>query len=241
MKKVLTLSFIILTITTSCAQWGKRIKGNGKVVTVERSVGTYDAVRLAGWFDVDLVAGKEGEITIMGEENLIEYIETEVKDGKLVIKVEKGVNLVSSNWKSGMLITVPIESVNDVSLSGSGDVVGKTMIKSDDFQTSISGSGDISLAIEAKNIKASISGSGDIELTGKTTDLVVSVSGSGDVKAYDLEAEFVEASVSGSADITVTANQSLKARVSGSGDITYKGNPKKIDTKTGGSGDISSY
>ncbi|NNM17996.1 MAG: DUF2807 domain-containing protein, partial [Croceitalea sp.] len=56
-----------------------------------------------------------------------------------------------------------------------------------------------------------------------------------------LEAEFVEASVSGSADITVTANQSLKARVSGSGDITYKGNPKKIDTKTGGSGDISSY
>ena len=45
----------------------------------------------------------------------------------------------------------------------------------------------------------------------------------------------------GSADIKVTATEMIKARVSGSGDIRYKGNPKKIDTKTSGSGDISSY
>ena len=86
-----------------------------------------------------------------------------------------------------------------------------------------------------------MSGSGDMDLSGKTNDLDVQVSGSGDIKAYDLDAEFVTAQVSGSADIKVTANQMLKARVSGSGDISYKGNPKKIETKTSGSGDISSY
>ena len=67
------------------------------------------------------------------------------------------------------------------------------------------------------------------------------MSGSGDIRAYDLQADFVDAQVSGSADIRVTANEMLKARVSGSGDISYKGNPKKIDTKSSGSGDISSY
>ncbi|PCJ93230.1 MAG: DUF2807 domain-containing protein [Flavobacteriaceae bacterium] len=239
MKKTTLLGLALLMAATVTAQWGKKIKGNGKVVTIERSVGDYDAVALAGWFDVDLVAGNEGEITLKGEENLLEYIKTEVKDGKLVIKVEKGVNLRPSNWRQGIHITVPIESINSATLSGSGDIVGKTTIRTNNFKTNISGSGDITLAVEATSVTATMSGSGDIRLNGKTNDLEVRISGSGDIEAYELEAEFVEVTVSGSADVQVTANQMLKARVSGSGDISYRGNPKKIDSKTSGSGDIS--
>ena len=240
MKKTLTLALTLFTITLSSAQW-KRVKGNGNIVTIERSVGEYDRVALAGWFDVELVDGKEGELTLEGESNLLEYIKTEVKDGKLTIKQKKGINLKPSNWNKGIRITVPVEDINGVSLSGSGDIVGKTILQSDNFKTSISGSGDITLEVEAKSLNASMSGSGDLRLSGKATDFGVSVSGSGDIRAYDLQADFVEAQVSGSADLKVTANQMLKARVSGSGDITYKGNPKKIDTRSSGSGDISSY
>ena len=240
MKRALTITLAVLTITISNAQW-KRVKGNGNTVTIERSVGDYDRVALSGWFDVELVDGNEGELTLTGESNLLEYIKTEVKDGKLTIKQKKGISLKPSNWKDGIVIVVPVESIRGVSLSGSGDIVGKTVLKSDNFKTSISGSGDISLEVEAKSVDASMSGSGDINLAGKTTDFDVSVSGSGDIKAYDLEADFVSAQVSGSADIKVTANEMLKARVSGSGDIRFKGNPKKIDTKSSGSGDISSY
>ncbi|SEM01961.1 Putative auto-transporter adhesin, head GIN domain [Maribacter orientalis] len=236
------LSVLLLTglITLSCsAQWGKTIKGNGNNVTIERSTGDYDGIAVSGWFDVDLVSGNEGEITLQGEENLLEYIITEVKDGKLVIKTEKGVNLKSSNWKSEIRITVPVESISSVSMSGSGDIVGKTKIKSDKFSTAMSGSGDITLDIDSNLISASMSGSGDITLSGKTTDFDATVSGSGDIEAYNLEADNVSATVSGSADIQVTAKKSIKARVSGSGDISYRGNPEKVDTKTSGSGDIS--
>ncbi|WP_339629192.1 head GIN domain-containing protein [uncultured Maribacter sp.] len=239
MKK---LSVLLLTglITLSCsAQWGKTIKGNGNNVTIERSTGDYEGIAVSGWFDVDIVSGKEGEITLQGEENLLEYIITEVKDGKLVIKTEKGINLKSSNWKSEIRITVPVETISSVSMSGSGDIVGKTKIKSDKFSTAMSGSGDITLDIDSNLISASMSGSGDITLSGKTTDFDATVSGSGDIEAYNLEAENVSATVSGSADIQVTAKKSIKARVSGSGDISYKGNPEKVDTKTSGSGDIS--
>ncbi len=228
----------VLSISCS-AQWGKTIKGNGNNVTIERTTGDYDGVAVSGWFDVDLVAGKEGEITLQGEENLLEYIITEVKDGKLVIKTEKGVNLKTSSWKSEIRITVPIASINSVSMSGSGDIVGKTKIKSDAFSTAMSGSGDITLEIYTGSLSASMSGSGDITLSGSTTDFEAIVSGSGDIAAYDLQADHVNATVSGSADIQVTANKSIKARVSGSGDISYRGNPEKIDTKTSGSGDIS--
>lgn len=241
MKKSVTLGLTLLLATTVSAQWGKKVKGNGNMTTIERSVGDYDAIAVAGWFDVDLVDGNEGELTLEGEENLLEYIKTEVKGGKLVIKVEKGVNLKPSSWNKdkAILITVPVENVSSVTLSGSGDIVGKTTIRTESFETNISGSGDISLSVEAKTISASMSGSGDISLVGKANDFDVQVSGSGDIKAYDLESEFVNAQVSGSADIKVTANQGLKARVSGSGDIRYRGNPEKVDSKASGSGDIS--
>ncbi|MBD0778886.1 DUF2807 domain-containing protein [Maribacter sp. ANRC-HE7] len=239
MKKIATLSLVALFTLSCSAQWGKRVKGNGNVVTIERSTRDYDAISVSGWFDVDLVSGNEGDISLKGEENLLEHIITEVKDGKLVIKVEKGMNLKPSTWKNGILITVPIESIDAISLSGSGDIVGKTTITTDDFKTSMSGSGDITLDLKTRSIDASMSGSGDITLSGTTSDFEATISGSGDIKAYELEAENVDATVSGSADIKVTANKSLKARVSGSGDIRYRGNPGKVNTKTSGSGDIT--
>ncbi len=239
MKKGITLVLALCTVAITNAQWGKRIKGDGNIVTIERSVGDYDGVALAGWFDVDLVEGREGELTLEGESNLLEYVQTEVKNGNLVIKVERGVNLRPSSWGKGIRITVPVESISEVSLSGSGDIVGKTRIESNNFSTRIAGSGDISLMVEAERVEAALSGSGDINLSGRTMDFDVQVSGSGDIKAYDLEAEHVTAAVSGSADIKVTANQSIDARVSGSGDIHYRGNPKKINSKSSGSGDIT--
>ncbi|MCP4976830.1 MAG: DUF2807 domain-containing protein [Maribacter sp.] len=239
MKKLATLSLVVLFTVSCSAQWGKKVNGNGKVVTIERSTADYDAVAVSGWFDVDLVNGNEGDISIKGEENLLEHIITEVKNGKLVIKVEKGMNLKPSSWKDGIHVTVPVESINAVSLSGSGDIVGKKTIKTGNFNTSMSGSGDITLDVDASSIDASMSGSGDINLSGSTTDFTVNISGSGDIKAYELDADNVDATVSGSADIKVTANERLKARVSGSGDIHYKGNPEKLDTKTSGSGDIT--
>ncbi len=240
MRNVCIIALLSLSITVS-AQWGKKVRGNGNVVTIERSVGEYDQIASAGWFDVVLVDGKEGTITLKGEENLLEYIKTEVKDGKLVIKKEKGVNLQSSGWRNGIEITIPVEEINAVKLSGSGDVVSKTTLKADTFKASLAGSGDVDLKVAADEFKASLSGSGDMVLSGSARYFSVSVAGSGDIKAFDLEADVVEANVSGSADLKVTAKQEIKARIAGSGDITYKGNPGKIDTKASGSGDISSY
>lgn len=239
MKNLTTLA-VVLALTASCsAQWGKKVKGNGNTVTIDRSTGDYEAIAVSGWFDVDLVEGEEGKLTIEGESNLLEYIVTEVKNGKLVLKTEKGVNLKPSNWNSGIRITVPVEQVSSIALSGSGDIVGKKTIKTDRLSTAMSGSGDITIDVEASSVDASMSGSGDITFSGRTSDFDATISGSGDIKAFELEADNVNATVSGSADIKVTAKKMLKARVSGSGDITYKGNPEKLDTKTSGSGDIS--
>ncbi len=241
MKQTLLLAAAALLLAGNVnAQWGKKIKGSGNVVTEERSVGSYDGVALSGWFDVELVSGTEGRLIVKGDDNLLEHLETEVKNGTLYIKPEKGYNLEPSSWKgAGILVTVPVESVNEVAMSGSGDIVGKTRLKSESLRASMSGSGDITLEVEAGHVEVALSGSGDISLSGSADRAEIRVSGSGDVKAYELQAREVEAVVAGSADIRVTATESLTARVSGSGDIHYRGNPAKLDAKTSGSGDVT--
>ena len=233
------LSLFLITLSVNAQRWGgEKVKGNGNIVTEDRKTGTYDEIKIAGSFDVDLVSGTEGNITINAEENLIKHIKTEIKGNALKIYVEEGYNLQpSGNHK--MLLTVPFNDISEVSLAGSGDVVTKNGIKADNFKASVAGSGDMNLEVNAATIKGSLAGSGDISLRGSTTDFECNIAGSGDIHAFDLKAENVEASISGSGDAEVHCNGNLKARIAGSGDIKYKGSPKKEDTKAVGSGSIS--
>lgn len=240
MKKQLALVALLLMTFQTQAQWGwNRIKGNGNTKTETRNLSTYDEVAIAGSFDVFLVAGTEGKITIEAEENLMEYIITEVDGDALKIRIKKGYNL-STSRNHGIIITVPFEDLDEVSLSGSGDVVAKDLIEASNFKCSVAGSGDMTLRLDAQRVKGSVAGSGDLFLEGKTQDVDLKVAGSGDIHAMDLKATNAEASIAGSGDISLYCDGgTLKAAVAGSGDIEYRGNPAKEDTKVAGSGSIS--
>ncbi|MGC1630888.1 MAG: head GIN domain-containing protein, partial [Gelidibacter sp.] len=212
--------------------------GNGNITAVTRTTSDYTTVNFAGPFDYVLVAGTEGKIKIEGEENLLPYIITEVKNGNLSIKTENNISLQTSRNKT-INITVPFEDISAVSLTGSGDVWNESMISTKGFKVSVTGSGDVKLNVDVNSIEANVTGSGEMDLNGKTNTLNVSVSGSGDFKGYNLDATDVDVSVTGSGDAKVVCNGHLKARVTGSGDINFKGSPKTEDSKVAGSGSIS--
>lgn len=236
LKSVVYCSLLFTTITN--AQWHSKnkIKGNGTINSEKRTTADYDEIKIAGFFDVELVSGKEGNITIQGEENLIQYIKTETEKGVLKVFTENNIN-ISTNKK--MLITIPFENINAVSLSGSGDVSTKNTIKTNQFKTKLAGSGDVTLIVDATEILADLNGSGDLVLKGNTESLITKLVGSGDIDTTELNAKNADVSVTGSGDATVYCSSNFKARVSGSGDISYKGNPKTKDTKIMGSGDIT--
>lgn len=242
MKNLFIASVLFFSFSTfmSYGQWnmGKQIKGNGKVITETRTTTSYEGIKISGFFDVDLVAGKEGTISIKGEENILDYINVEVEDNVLKIGTEKGYNFKLSTGKS-VHITIPFESINTLVLSGSGDIISKDIIKTAAFDAKLSGSGDLKLAVDTQKFNMSLSGSGDISLKGTVDNFTTSISGSGDINASDLKAKIASVSISGSGNTSVHCTESLYARVSGSGDIVYYGNPATKDTKVAGSGEIT--
>lgn len=239
-KSIFILSLLAFSFQANAQWWNnsKKIEGNGNYTSETRTVADYDEVNLQGSIDVVLVAGNEGNLKIEAESNLQEYIVTEVEGGTLKISVEEDINLDPSK-DYDIVVTVPFESLEGVSLTGSGDINSSDEIKAGNFSVQITGSGDVNLKLSADSVQGKVVGSGDLDLEGAATELEFLVTGSGDIDASGLKANRVQATVSGSGDIAVHATEALKSRVSGSGDITYSGNPQQQDFKTSGSGSIS--
>ncbi|MGB1042394.1 MAG: head GIN domain-containing protein [Tenacibaculum sp.] len=238
MKKHLITSLVILfSITTNAQSWwnSKKVKGNGNLVTKTRTIAAFDKVSIGGSFDVVLIDGTEGEVVIKGEENVISYIETSVNNGKLKVQFKENTNIRTTR---PLIVTIPFQEIEAISLGGSGNVSVKKRIKADDASFNLGGSGNIIASVDANSVKANIGGSGNIKLKGKTDNFKCSIAGSGSVKAYDLESNTLKANIAGSGSIQNTVSTKIKANVVGSGSIYYKGKPKYVDTKSIGSGDV---
>ena len=216
----------------------EKIKESGNQITSNRSTPEYDQIAVSGSFQVTLVAGKEGNISITGDENIISHVVTEVENNELKIYFEKKKNYY---YKSKITIEVPFESINTIHFTGSGDITTKNTIVADNFNVHLTGSGDAILDLKTTKTRTSVAGSGDIILSGTSTDLKASVAGSGDLDCSKLVVENASADVAGSGDIKVNCTQKLTAGVAGSGSVKYKGKPETIEKSIAGSGDIEGF
>lgn len=206
----------------------------------ERKVTGFTGIGLSIAADIYLSQAPNYKVEIEADAESLEKIETVVSGDILKIKNKDHFDFSWRNKKVKIYISMP--TVNSLSISGSGDVIGQTPIKTDKLDVSISGSGNFKIEdLSVKNMEMSISGSGDIYFAG--TDVAdftsYAISGSGDINTENLQSKKVDIHVSGSGDVRVWAVDELDAKVSGSGDVYYKGRPI-VNAKTSGSGGFHS-
>lgn len=230
---IVSIFFVNTTINAQLFQ--KKIKGNGDITTITRTVSDYHKIGIAGDFDVKLVKGKEGTITIKADENLLEFIKTEVKNGNLSIKVKKGYQI---RPKKQIEITIPYNEINGVSLAGSGNIFSIDEIKSNELKLSLAGSGNMDLKILAKNSDTNIAGSGNIKLKGIASEIRCSIAGSGNLNGYNLKTNKATIKIAGSGNVKIEVTNEVHANIAGSGNVIYTGNPEIVKSKSAGSGSV---
>jgi hypothetical protein len=185
------------------------VKGSGNVVTEDRNVTGFKSVEVGGIFHVEITARKDFSVQVEADDNLLQYIKTEVNNGVLEIRNQKKIN---TRGRIMVRITAPdIERV---------DAFGVAKVSISDLKNS-------SLTLDT-------SGASKITVAGETRDLAVDVSGASKIDGGSLAAVNAVIGASGASNVSVNLSGELQADASGASKIYYSGTPTNIHKKTSG-------
>lgn len=207
----------------------------------DRHLSGFHAIDASGSFDIYVTQGSTESVKVDAPDDAIKNVMTDVRGGTLRIYSKEHFSWKNIFNNKKVMVYVTVKSIDNINLSGSGNVTFKDGLNSTDIRLHISGSGNVQGKLTARSVDASISGSGNLKLSGNTENQNVSVSGSGNYSARDLNSSKTDVSMSGSGNAAVYASNTLNAHVSGSGGVHYGGNPKNVSKSKSGSGSISSW
>jgi hypothetical protein len=232
--KFFLIAFLALGITfCTHGQIRRTVYGNNHVVKKEREAGRFTGLRVSSGIDVYLKQTGSESIAVEADENLHEYILTEIRDGVLHVYTEA--NIREAEMKR---VYVTMKDISSLKTTSAGDIIGETPVKTDNLELSVSSAGDIKLEIYAKDVEANISSSGDVTLTGEADILNANLSSAGDLNSFGLEVREADVSASSAGDADINVSERLRARSSSAGDINYRGNPKYVDAHSSSAGGV---
>ena len=255
MKKLKWIFVLVIIVGfTSCNEiYHNTLKGDGNVISSEKTVSPFSMIQTSGSVNVNFHASQEYRAQVAVDSNLLEYVKVSVENNTLHIGTKNG-----SYSFTTFVVDVYCPFVSEVSISGSGDFTGldkicvpkfesnisgsgniKGTFECDKFSARVSGSANIAGTVECQDFLVQISGSGDVRMKGNATNINVSVSGSGSFEGNEFKTHNAIVNLSGSGDVMIWVEESLKARIAGSGEIRYRGKPK-IDFSSSGSGRLIS-
>lgn len=232
---------IIITLITALAlsscnfnmTFGKN--GNGNIVTQERDVTEdFNQVKGSAGLTVYLTQGEENKIVVEADENLLQYIETDVENGKLRITTSEDIG-----HSKAKKVHVTFKELNSVEASSGADVIGKSIIKSENLYLKSSSGADMNLEVFSKDITAKTSSGADMTISGKASSLNADASSGSEINAKELLVLNCTAEASSGAEVTVNVKQRLETHASSGGDINYYGNPSAVNENESHSGSVT--
>ena len=230
MKKIGLIVFIVAiaigVTVASLFSWGKATesvvnfkvnfgaeKGSGNVASERREVSDFSKIDVSHVFQVEITAQSEYAVEVEADDNLLQFIKTEVRGDTLHIGLDERV-------KTGnpMRIRVSAPDIDRIEASGASRVNVSNLKNSE-------------LAIDT-------SGASKINVAGETGNLIVDVSGASQLELGNLSAGTANVDASGASHVNVNVVNELIADASGASRISYTGSPK-VQKSTSGASSVS--
>lgn len=226
---------ILFLLPTSCISSAQvlPVKGSGELIDKNFKVSDFHGIDVSSGFDVILVQGNSEDITITAQENLFEYITVKIEQGILKVYAQKNIRPTKP-----MKARISFKSIDNLKVSGGGDIESETPVNVPKLDVNISGGGDLNSVINTDELICHLSGGGDAEIDGNIRNYNLNLSGGGDVRS-NLEADFIDCSVVGGGDLTLRCEEKVNnanLNISGGGDITLEMNVGKLKCSVAGGG-----
>jgi hypothetical protein len=235
--KVFGLLIIGLFLVTACGPLSSQIvRGSGNAVTENREVSGFDSVSHTGIGRVIITQGDKGSLTIEADDNLMEYITSEVKSGTLELGFAENVRFEST---SSITFTVGAKDIVELSSTGTGSIEIDEL-GADNLNISTSGTGSVSIgSLTTTDLVVNAKGTGDIKLAGNVESQEITRVGTGDYDAADLESKTAKVEATGTGSVVIWVLDALDVEITGTSEVSYYGSPD-VTQKVTGNGSLTS-
>jgi hypothetical protein len=207
---ILLLPLLCFCLAFSCCRW-LGVRGNGKMKTEQREITDFSELQAGGTFEIEWQSGPPS-LTLTTDENLLPYVESEVRDNQLHLHLRERVLPTK-----GLKVVVSSSHRTGSKLTGASELIAHQL------------TGD-SYALQT-------TGAAEIKLDGTVDHLLADMTGASELAAKSLQVRTAEISTTGAASADVSVSESLKVTITGAGEVVYHGNPA-VQKHVTGAGEV---
>lgn len=237
----ITIALVLTLFLSSCGfdinfgDFGSGEKGNGVVVEETREITeSFATVSASEGIEVYVTQGNDFDISVEADENIIDLIATDIKNGKLKIHAIENIGRATKK----VYVTLP--NVNGLLASSGSQLIAENMIQSDKLEVDASSGALVNAKINVSDLEIDASSGANIALSGSAKEVYVDGSSGANIQAKDLMTVTCNADASSGANVSIQVSKSLTAEASSGGNISYKGDPSVQQNKSV-SGSVHKY
>lgn len=227
MRVFIFLPLLIVTLLIYCGCSKPGCLGNeGQVITLTRTLGSFDTLVLEDNIDLVLVQGGENQAEITAGERIIPNIVTELDGRTLRIR-----NSTDCRWmrdaNERAKVQLTFSGLSFIEYKGSGDISNLDTIRLAELRVeSTIGAGDIELTIDnGLTVSIIFSENAGVIMHGKTDRYTCYTDARGQLDLSDLTAKTMHIEYGGLANTEVNAIEQLSVQINYHGNVYYSGSP----------------
>jgi hypothetical protein len=241
MKRVFFFSLIVLTLISSCTEWGI-LRDNTRITKKYEELKPFKNVLLDGIYDVEIYQRDDEKLIVEGTENQISKTDIYIENDTLFIK-----SLNTDHWVSNyerMKLSIYVNEINRI--KSVDPITFKTVDTLRSKYIAFYLYGDLCNAEILVNVKHLFlknlpTAAGNFDIKGRTNSATIIPGGSAPFDAKGLSANNIRLLQYSSANAYVNVRNRLEVITRASGNVYYIGNPKDIILEQEASGQVYPY
>ncbi len=223
MKKLILTAFTVIVAVALC-QAKSPIKGNGAEKKDARTIESYTAISVADGIALNFSREQLSGVVVSADENICEYVVTEVIGGELVIRFKKGETIKP---KKDVIVTIPNNGLITALTVGADCKLNiKEEIVVEGMKIKLLGDAQIDMKIDARQtVMIDMVGSAKCELAGNADELKLTMEGGSKFNGYNFKTKVATCELAGSSDAKILcADRMDLADLTGNSTLYFKGN-----------------
>ncbi len=238
---ILLLVFTGVLISCKKSQDRSCWKATGGMTTKEIKLNSFEKLYMGPHLKYRMVQDTINKVLLIGGNNLVNFIETDVSDGKLNIRNKNKCNFLRSYDKI-VMVEIHFVKLTNILFEGTEEVISANTLNTDYFTLVLrDGAGTSNLNLNALSFNFVIThGWGNFNFNGNVNYLSMDIKSNGFGNAYGLNVSDSIHVISNSSEIVkINADNCLiRTQTHEKGDIYYKGIPTFIEHYSYGEGQL---